>query len=155
MPGYPVPSGHGYAEIPLGQAEGKPIRAVHVYQSEDTRQPSRWRIAAQLRSRRGPGWSCRKLRIEADRRDRVVLQKGNSAKPLDRTGNPVEDAGVDCQRQQAAASVTKRGQPNTRPEHKPACLLMEQVLSGGRQGKTITTDKMLCSFRTSQKLQNE
>jgi hypothetical protein len=35
MPGYPVPSGHGYAEIPLGQTEGNPIKAVHVHQSEE------------------------------------------------------------------------------------------------------------------------
>jgi hypothetical protein len=35
MSGIPVPSGHGYAEIPLGQIAGKPIKFVHVYQAEE------------------------------------------------------------------------------------------------------------------------
>jgi hypothetical protein len=35
MPGYPVPSGQGYAEIPLGRTEGKPIKSVQVYQYDD------------------------------------------------------------------------------------------------------------------------
>jgi hypothetical protein len=32
MPSYPVPSGNGYADIPLGQARGKPVKSVHFYQ---------------------------------------------------------------------------------------------------------------------------
>lgn len=32
MPGHPVPSNDGYAAIPLGDAEGKPIKSIHVYQ---------------------------------------------------------------------------------------------------------------------------
>lgn len=36
MPGYPVPSGHGHAEIPLGRTERKPVKCVHVYQTEET-----------------------------------------------------------------------------------------------------------------------
>lgn len=35
MTGNPVPSGQGYAEIPLGETEGKPIKSVRVYQSEE------------------------------------------------------------------------------------------------------------------------
>lgn len=35
MPGSIVPSGHGYAEIPLGSIEGKPIKSVHVCQLEE------------------------------------------------------------------------------------------------------------------------
>jgi hypothetical protein len=35
MSGNPVPSGYGYAEIPLGQIAGKPIKSVHVYQAEE------------------------------------------------------------------------------------------------------------------------
>jgi hypothetical protein len=35
MSGSPVPFGHGYAEIPLGRAEGKPIKSIHVYQLEE------------------------------------------------------------------------------------------------------------------------
>ena len=32
---YPVPSGDGHAELPLGQAEGKPIKSIHIYQDEE------------------------------------------------------------------------------------------------------------------------
>ena len=35
MSGFPVPFGHGYAEIPLGRSEGKPIKSIHVYQLEE------------------------------------------------------------------------------------------------------------------------
>ena len=35
MSGSPVPFGHGYAEIPLGRTEGKPIKSIHVYQLEE------------------------------------------------------------------------------------------------------------------------
>ena len=35
MSGSPVPFGHGYAEIPLGRSEGKPIKSIHVYQLEE------------------------------------------------------------------------------------------------------------------------
>jgi hypothetical protein len=35
MPVHPVPSGHGYAEIPLGLTERKPVKSVHVYQAEE------------------------------------------------------------------------------------------------------------------------
>jgi hypothetical protein len=27
--------GDGYAELPLGQAEGKPIKSIHIYQDEE------------------------------------------------------------------------------------------------------------------------
>jgi hypothetical protein len=30
-----VPSGDGYAEVPLGQAEGKRIKSIHIYQDEE------------------------------------------------------------------------------------------------------------------------
>ncbi len=36
MPSYSVPSGHGYAEIPLAPAERKPLKSVQVYQSEES-----------------------------------------------------------------------------------------------------------------------
>ena len=36
MPSYSVPSGHGYADVPLGQAQGKPVKSVHFYQDEET-----------------------------------------------------------------------------------------------------------------------
>ena len=35
MSGSPVPFGHGYAEIPLGRSEGKPIKSIRVYQLEE------------------------------------------------------------------------------------------------------------------------
>jgi hypothetical protein len=35
MSGFPVPFGHGSAEIPLGRSEGKPIKSIHVYQLEE------------------------------------------------------------------------------------------------------------------------
>jgi hypothetical protein len=35
MPGTPVPFGHGYAEIPLGRSQGKPIKSIHIYQLEE------------------------------------------------------------------------------------------------------------------------
>ena len=35
MHSYPVPSGHGYAEIPLYHAEGKALKSVQVYQLEE------------------------------------------------------------------------------------------------------------------------
>ena len=35
MSGSPVPFGHGFAEIPLGRSEGKPIKSIHVYQLEE------------------------------------------------------------------------------------------------------------------------
>jgi hypothetical protein len=35
MSGSPVPFGHGYAEIPLGRSQGKPIKSIHVYQLEE------------------------------------------------------------------------------------------------------------------------
>jgi hypothetical protein len=35
MPSYPVPSGDGYAELPLGQAQGKPVKSIHIYQNEE------------------------------------------------------------------------------------------------------------------------
>jgi hypothetical protein len=35
MSGTPVPSGHGYVEIPLSRTERKPVKSVHVYQSEE------------------------------------------------------------------------------------------------------------------------
>jgi hypothetical protein len=35
MPGYTVPSGRGYAVIPLSPTERKPVKSVHVYQSEE------------------------------------------------------------------------------------------------------------------------
>ena len=35
MAGTPVPSGYGYAEIPLGQSAGKPIKSLHVYQTDE------------------------------------------------------------------------------------------------------------------------
>jgi hypothetical protein len=35
MPSYSVPSGQGYAEIPLSPTERKPVKSVHVYQSEE------------------------------------------------------------------------------------------------------------------------
>lgn len=35
MSGHPVPSNDGYAVIPLGDAEGKPIKSIHVYQDEE------------------------------------------------------------------------------------------------------------------------
>lgn len=35
MPDSIVPSGDGYAEIPLGRSAGKPIKSIHVYQSEE------------------------------------------------------------------------------------------------------------------------
>jgi hypothetical protein len=35
MPGYSIPSGHGYAEIPLGPTERKPVKSVHVYQTDE------------------------------------------------------------------------------------------------------------------------
>ncbi len=35
MSGSPVPFGQGYAEIPLGRSEGKPIKSIHVYQLEE------------------------------------------------------------------------------------------------------------------------
>ena len=36
MPAYSIPSGHGHAEIQLGQTERKPVKSVHLYQSEET-----------------------------------------------------------------------------------------------------------------------
>ena len=35
MPSYPVPSGDGYADVPLGRAQGKPIKSIHIYQDEE------------------------------------------------------------------------------------------------------------------------
>ena len=35
MPRSLVPSGHGLAEIPLGQVEGKPLQSLQFYQTED------------------------------------------------------------------------------------------------------------------------
>jgi len=35
MPRLLVPSGHGFAEIPLGQVEGKPLQSLQFYQTED------------------------------------------------------------------------------------------------------------------------
>lgn len=35
MSGTPVPSSHGYAEIPLSLTERKPVKSVHVYQTEE------------------------------------------------------------------------------------------------------------------------
>jgi hypothetical protein len=35
MSGSLVPFGHGYAEVPLGPSEGKPIKSVRVYQLEE------------------------------------------------------------------------------------------------------------------------
>jgi hypothetical protein len=37
MPSYPVPSGDGFADIPLGQARGKPVKSVHFYQGREIR----------------------------------------------------------------------------------------------------------------------
>lgn len=35
MSGHLVPSDNGYAVIPLGDAKGKPIKSIHVYQDEE------------------------------------------------------------------------------------------------------------------------
>jgi len=35
MPSYPVPSKDGYAVIPLGPAQGKPVKSIHVYQDDE------------------------------------------------------------------------------------------------------------------------
>ena len=35
MPSYPVPSNDGYAVIPLGSAQGKPVKSIHVYQDDE------------------------------------------------------------------------------------------------------------------------
>ena len=35
MTTYPVPSGRGYAEIPLIGADRKPVKSIHLYQDED------------------------------------------------------------------------------------------------------------------------
>ncbi len=35
MSRYRVASGHGFSAIPLEQAEGKPIKGIHVSQAED------------------------------------------------------------------------------------------------------------------------
>ncbi len=35
MPRHLVPSGHGLADIPLGQVEGKPLQSLQFYQTED------------------------------------------------------------------------------------------------------------------------
>jgi hypothetical protein len=35
MPSYPVPSNDGYAMVPLGTAQGKPIKSIHIYQDEE------------------------------------------------------------------------------------------------------------------------
>jgi len=35
MPGYPVPSGRGHAEILLDRHERKPAKSVHVYHTEE------------------------------------------------------------------------------------------------------------------------
>jgi hypothetical protein len=35
MPSYPVPSNDGYAMVPLGTAQGKPVKSIHVYQDEE------------------------------------------------------------------------------------------------------------------------
>jgi hypothetical protein len=35
MSSYPVPSGDGYAELPLGQAQGKPVKSIHIYQDDE------------------------------------------------------------------------------------------------------------------------
>jgi len=35
MRGHLVPSGHGLADIPLGQVEGKPLQSLEFYQTED------------------------------------------------------------------------------------------------------------------------
>ena len=35
MPSYPVPSNDGYAMVPLGTAEGKPIKSIHIYQDDE------------------------------------------------------------------------------------------------------------------------
>ncbi len=35
MPRHLVPSGHGLADIPLGQVEGKPLQSLQFFQTED------------------------------------------------------------------------------------------------------------------------
>lgn len=35
MAGYLVPSNDGYSVIPLDDAEGKPIKSIHVYQDDE------------------------------------------------------------------------------------------------------------------------
>jgi len=35
MPSYPVPSSDGYAVVPLGQAQGKPIKSNQIYQDDE------------------------------------------------------------------------------------------------------------------------
>ena len=35
MPSHPVPSGDGYADVSLGQAQGKPVKSIHFYQDEE------------------------------------------------------------------------------------------------------------------------
>jgi hypothetical protein len=35
MPSYPVPSNDGYAMVPLGTAEGKPVKSIHIYQDDE------------------------------------------------------------------------------------------------------------------------
>lgn len=35
MPSYPVPSNDGYAMVPLGTAQGKPVKSIHVYQDDE------------------------------------------------------------------------------------------------------------------------
>jgi hypothetical protein len=35
VPSYPVPSNDGYSVIPLGDAEGKPVKSIHIYQDDE------------------------------------------------------------------------------------------------------------------------
>jgi hypothetical protein len=35
MSGSSVPFGHGYADLPLGQAQGKPVKSAHIYQDDE------------------------------------------------------------------------------------------------------------------------
>jgi hypothetical protein len=35
MPSYPVLSNDGYAMVPLGTAQGKPVKSIHIYQDEE------------------------------------------------------------------------------------------------------------------------
>jgi hypothetical protein len=35
MPSYQVPSNDGYVVIPLGKAQRKPVKSIHVYQDDE------------------------------------------------------------------------------------------------------------------------
>ena len=35
MPSYRVPSNDGYSVIPLGDAEGKPVKSINIYQDDE------------------------------------------------------------------------------------------------------------------------